>query len=444
MLVAMRVIVLGAGHVGRTIVHALHEQHDISVIGLDPRSLAAIADRYDVRTVLGDGTTRRIVQKAGADQADLLIACSPREEANLVCAILVKRLSGAKTVVRSTSMELLEAWREGELDIDFMVSPELETANAVAGVVGLPAACRTDVFAEGRVQVVEFDVPPDASDDTLVGRPLRTASLPRESKVVGIVRGGQMIVPRGAEEVRRGDRIVVIASPESARAWSERLRGRGRGLDDIVVFGAGRMGTTIARVLLERGLRVRIVDARADRAQAVAEDLPEARVFHADGFDRSFLDRQRITDSAGVFCTADDARNLFGAVLAKVHGVQLAITLVHDPDAADVYARAGVDVAINPREVTAEEMVRFAHDPRITQIAMLEGDRFEILDITVRPGSELAHTPFRDLPDTGSVIGAVIRDGTVLFPHGSDVLEAGDRVIVFVESARASIAERAL
>jgi trk system potassium uptake protein len=440
----MKIIVLGAGHVGRTVVHALHEQHDISVISLDARDLTALADRYDVRTVHGDGTVRRIVEKAGAEQADLLIACSSRQETNLVCAILVKRLSGATTVVRSTSMELLEAWREGQLEVDFMVSPELETANTVAGVVGLPAACRTDAFADGRVQVVEFDVPRDASDDTLVGIPLHAAKVPRDSKVACIVRGGRMIVPRGVEEVRPGDRIVVIASPESARLWSERLMSKSHGLDDIVIFGAGRMGAAIARVLLERGLRVRIVDARADRAHHVAEELPDARVFHADGFDRRFLERQGIAGSAAVLCMADDPRNVFGSVLAKLHGAQLAIALIYDPAAAAVYERAGVDVAINPREVTAEEMVRFAHDPRIEQIAMLEGDRFEILDITVRGGSELANRAFSDLPDTGSVIGAVIRDGDVLFPHGSDVLEAGDRVILFVESARASIAERAL
>jgi trk system potassium uptake protein len=440
----MRIIVLGAGHVARTVVQALYEQHDISVIALDQRSLDALADRFDVRTVQGDGTSRRVVVKAGAEHADLLIACSPREEANLVCAILVKRLSGAKTVLRSTSMELLEAWREGELDVDFMVSPELETANAVAGVVGLPAACRTDVFADGRVQIVEFDVPRDVSGGRLVGTPLREADVPRDSKVACIVRGGRMIFPRGGERLEPGDRIVVIASPESARAWNERLTSRRRSLEDIFIFGAGRMGTTIARVLLERGLRVRIVDERADRAQGVAEELPDARVFHANGFDRGFLERQRVGEAAAVFCMADDALNLFGSVLAKVHGVQLAIALVHDPAAADVYSEAGVDVAINPREVTAEELVRFAHDPRIQQIAMLEGDRFEILDITVREGSELAHKAFRDLPETGSVIGAVIRDGDVLFPHASDVLEAGDRVIVFVESSRASIAERAL
>ena len=118
---------LGAGHVGRTLVDALHEQHDVVVIDVNAERLAAVADRYDVRTVHGDGTTRKVVQKAGAEQADLLIACSSREEANLVCAILVKRLSGAKTVVRTTSVELLDAWRQGELDIDFMISPELET-----------------------------------------------------------------------------------------------------------------------------------------------------------------------------------------------------------------------------------------------------------------------------------------------------------------------------
>ena len=127
-----------------------------------------------------------------------------------------------------------------------------------------------------------------------------------------------------------------------------------------------------------------------------------------------------------------------------MHGVRLTIALVHDPVSIEVYERGGVDVAINPRQVTAEEMVRFAHDPRIRQIAMLDGDRFEILDLTVRADSELAGKPFKDLPATGSLIGAVIRDGGVIFPHGSDILRADDRVIIFVEAQRASVVERAL
>ena len=195
----MKVIVLGAGHVGKALVDALHEEHELAVIDVDNRRLTEFSDRYDCRTVQGDGTTRSVVRKAGVEGADLLIACSPREEANLVCAILAKRLSNAKTVVRTTSMELFDAWREGEIEVDCMISPELETANAIAGIVGLPAARQTDVFAEGRVQVVEFDVPTDASGDTLVGRPLREAALPPDSKVAALIRGGRLVFPRGEE-----------------------------------------------------------------------------------------------------------------------------------------------------------------------------------------------------------------------------------------------------
>ena len=131
-------------------------------------------------------------------------------------------------------------------------------------------------------------------------------------------------------------------------------------------------------------------------------------------------------------------------MLAKAHGVRTTIALVHDPVSVEVYERGGVDVAVNPRQVTAEEMVRFAHDPRIRQIAMLEGDRFEVLDLTVRAESELVDRPFKDLPATGSQIGAVIRGGNVDLPPRLRLLQAGDRVIVFVESKRASAVERAL
>jgi trk system potassium uptake protein len=440
----MRVIVLGAGHVGRAVVEALYQEHDLTVIDVDTRCLAEFADRYDVRTVQGDGTTRGVVRKAGVEDADLLIACGPREEANLVCAILAKRLSRAKTVARTTSMELLEAWREGEIDVDFMISPELETAYAIAGIVGLPAARQADVFAEGRVQIVEFDVPADASDDTLVGCPLRRAEIPPDSKVAALIRGGRMVFPRGDAQILPADRIVVIASPESAHAWSRRLAREQQTIDDIVIFGAGRMGTTIGRVLVERGMRVRLVDAQRGCAQDVAERMPDVRVFHASAFDSTFLERQRIGQAAAVFCMNDDPKNLYAAVLAMQHNVRLTITLAHDPTAVQVYERGGVDVAINPRQVTAEEMVRFAHDPRIKQIAMLEGDRFEILDITVRPDSQLVNRPLDDLPATNSLVGAVIRNDTVIFPHGSDALQPGDRVILFTESSRASVVERAL
>jgi trk/ktr system potassium uptake protein len=438
----MRIIVLGAGHVGRAIVDALYQEHEVTVVDTDADRLQSLADRYDVRTVEGNGTTKRVIAEAGIQDCSLFIASTSREEANLVSAMLVKKLSRAMVVVRTTSVEYLDAWREREIDVDFMVSSELETANAIGGLIGIPAARQTDVFADGQVQIVEFDVPQHAA---VVGKPLKSAPLPKDSKVVSIIRGDEMRLPSGDERIEGGDRIVVIGSPSAARQWSRVMSDEQGRVDDIVIFGAGRMGTTIARVLLDRGIRVRFVEGRAERAREVAEELPDARVFHASAFDPEFFQRERIGKAtAAVFALNDDPGNLFSAILAKTNGVKLTIALAHDQSSIDVYEKGGVDVAINPRQVIAEELVRFGHDPRIRQIAMLDDDRFEILDLTVRAESELVNVRFDDLPKTGSVIGAIIRDGAPIFPHGDDVLRPRDRVIVFVESKRASLVERVL
>jgi trk system potassium uptake protein TrkA len=140
----------------------------------------------------------------------------------------------------------------------------------------------------------------------------------------------------------------------------------------------------------------------------------------------------------------DDAKNYYAATLAKLHGIQFTIAIVHDSVSMEVFERAGVDVAVNPRLLTAEEIVRFARDPRTQQVVMLDEDRFEILDITVRAESALAGKRFRDLPMTGSLIGAVVREGRAVFPHGDDVLEAGDRAIIFTPSSRVHEVERTL
>ena len=441
----MRIIVLGAGNVGRAVVEALHDEHELTVIDTDADRLSALGDRYDVRTVEGNGTTKRVMREAQVEDASLLIACSPREDANLVSAMLARKLSRARVIVRTSSPEYLEAWREREIDVDFMVSSELETANAISGLIGIPAARQTDVFADGKVQIVEFDVPQDTGPGPVIGRPLREAEIPADSKVVAVIRGKELLFPRGSETIEPCDRIVIIAAPASARQWSRLIARAEQEVDDLVVFGAGRMGATIARVLLGRDVRVRLVDADSNRAMEAAEALPDARVFCAHAFDPEFLERERIgRASAAVFCLNDDAKNLYAAVLSRVHGVRLTIALAHDPGAVSVYERGGVDVAINPRQVIAEELVRFAHDPRIRQIAMLDDDRFEILDLTVRSDSELANRRFDDLPQTGSVIGAMIRDDRVIFPHGEDQLLAGDRVIIFVESRRAALVEKVL
>jgi trk system potassium uptake protein TrkA len=133
----------------------------------------------------------------------------------------------------------------------------------------------------------------------------------------------------------------------------------------------------------------------------------------------------------------DDAKNQYAASLAQVHGMAFTIAIAHEAVSVAAFEQAGIDVSVNPRGVTAEEIVRFAHDPRMQQVAMLEGNRYEVLDVTTRESSRYIGMAFRDMPVHGSLIGAIIRDGTAIFPHGDDVLQAGDRVIIFTEAANA-------
>jgi trk system potassium uptake protein TrkA len=374
-----------------------------------------------------------------------MIACTSRDEINLVAGTLVKKLSQAQTIVRTSNPEYIEAWQERQIDVDFMVSSELETAHAVSRTIGVPAAKQTDVFAEGQVQIVEFDVPRDEPTGELVGLQLKEAKVPADSKVASIIRGDRVLVPRGDESILPGDRIIVIGSPDAARAWS-RLMARGQeAVDDVVIYGAGATGVAIAHVLLDQRIRVRMIEPVEGRAREVAEEVPGARVYCATGVDPDFIERERIGQArAAVFAMREDAKNLYAAALARVHGIGFTIGIVHEPISVEVFEKTGVDVAVNPRSVTAEEIVRFAHDPRIRQLAMLEGDRFEILDITVREQSKLVRIPFKELPMTGSLIGAIVRDGTAIFPHGDSQLEPDDRAIIFTESRRVAEVEKAL
>jgi len=442
----VKVYVIGAGQVGSTVVEALHDEHDLTVVDTDGSRLAALSALFDVATYEGNGASRRVLQEIGVEDADLFIACTSRDEINIIAALFARSLAPeAKTVARTTDVEYLEIWRERQLDLDLIVSSEQETAHAVSRLIGIPAARQTDVFADGQVEMVEFDVPDEVGPTEVVGKQLREARIPRDAKVAGVIRGDRVILPRGDVTIERGDRIVVIGSPAAAREWSALLAKGKKRLGDVVIFGAGRVGVAIARMLLTQGSRVRLIEANRDRALEVAEQVPDARVFHATGLEPDFFERERIGQAeAAVFAMRDDAKNHYAATLAKMKGVQFTVAVVHDSHSVAVLEQAGLDVAVNPRLVTAEEMVRFAHDPRTQQVAMLEGDRFEVLDLVVRPESEYVGQPFRQMPIRGALIGAIVRNGTAIFPHGDDVLQAGDRVIVFTEASRVPTVEKAL
>ena len=442
----MKIFMVGAGQVGTTILEALRGEHEFTVVDRDHERLAELVQNYGVAVVEGDGTSRRVLKQGGIAEADLFISCTSGDEANLIACLLTRRLApNAKTIARVSNEEYLEIWRDHVLDVDFVVSSELEAAHAVSRMIGIPAARQTDVFADGQVQMVEFEVPRDIAPGAVIGRRLRESAAPYDSRVVSIIRAGNRIIPHGDERIEPGDRVVVVGSPKAINLWSTIVAGGEQRTGDVVVFGGGRTGVAIARVLLSQGCRVRIIEADARRAHQIAELLPRARVLVATGMNPDFLDREQIgLTEVAVFAMREDTKIHYAATLAKLHGVPFAIAIVHDEVSVEVFEKSGIDVALNPRLITSEAIVRFAHDPRTRQVSMLERNRFEILDVTVREDNELIGKPLSDLPATGTIIGAIVRNDRAVFPHGHDRLQRGDRVIVFTESEHAGELEREL
>ena len=336
--------------------------------------------------------------------------------------------------MRVHNIEYVDAWRERQLDFDHVVSPEEEAAHAISRAIGLPAARQTDVFADGQVVIAELDVQAGPDSGDVLGSPLREARIPEESRIAGIVRHEEHILPGGNEILHPGDRVVVIASPTAARTWSAMMAREDEPVDDVVIYGAGGTGVAAARLLLEQGIRVRLVERDPDRAREADETLERARVFYSDGFDAEFLERERVEEQGGrIAATADDFRNLYAATLLRTRG---------RPDDRRG-ARASVVPDLRPSGRRRDRGPALGHGggdralrvrPRTRQVAMLEEDRFEVLDVTVRPDSLLVNTRFRDLPMTGSLIGAIVRDGTAIFPHGDDMLLPGDRAIIFTDA----------
>ena len=251
----MRVFVIGAGLVGAMVVEALHTDHDVTVVDLEPASLKPLAQRFDVATVAASAVSGRELASAGIANSDLVIACTSRDEANLVAGTFAHTAApNATTIVRTSSAEYVDIWREGRLDVDFVVSSEVETARAVSAAIGMPTARHTDTFAEGEIQIVEVDVSEEASQD-LVGRPLRDAKVPGDSRLAAIIRDDKAELPSGDAVLGSGDRLVVVGSPASARAWCELVSPRRGHVRDVVVYGARELGVAIARALIRQGWR---------------------------------------------------------------------------------------------------------------------------------------------------------------------------------------------
>ncbi len=435
----MRVIVVGAGEVGRTIAANLQESHEVVIVDQDSTIVEELTYSLDVLAVEGDGTDIDTLEQAGIESAELVIASTDDDETNLVVCGAAKTRTDAFTIARVKRRTLLETWQgsQGAFGVDFMACTDLLTAQAIFRISGLEAAQDVEMFAGGLVRMAEFDI---GSDSPIAGQSVEEADQYDSLTFAGIFRDDEMVIATGETEIRSGDRVVVIGSPDSVGHFaSDIVTTTHTDQKEVVIVGASEIGFQVARLFEEQGNRPRLIEQDHDRAREVAERLPNTMVMESDATDAEFLAREHVDEADIVIAALDsDEKNLLVSLLARRLGVDRTVAVIEHPEYADVFETVGIDVAVNPREETAEDIIRFTRADHTEKVAMLEHDQAEVIEIeagvdSILTGRKIAEVT-SELPD-GIVIGAISRGGDLVTPRGSTVVQPGDHVVLFVDSA---------
>ena len=433
----MYVVIVGAGEVGSTIAASLSADHDVAVIDIDGDRVEQLMYDADVLGIEGDGADLDTLREANVEQADLVIASTDDDETNIVTCGTTMTVTDAFTISRVKNAKFLRTWEQadGAFGVDHMVATNLLTAESIARVVGMPAAEDVDTFADGLVQMAEFEI---SESSPVADQTVQEADQYASLTFAAVLREDSVVIPRGDTVLKPGDDIVVIGSPGSVQTFAQELEPDLDGARNVLIVGGSDVGYHTARLLQERGLKPRLIERDPERAREIAEELSGTTVLESDATDREFLEREHIEDVDIVVTALDsDEKNLLAGLLAKRLGAQRAVAVVDAGEYVPLFEAVGIDVAVNPREATAEEITRFTRERQTENVAIIESDRAEVLEIEIDDESVLVDRPIResvtDLPD-GIVIGAITRAGELIIPRGDTVIERGDHVVVFVDA----------
>ena len=439
----MRIVVVGAGKVGRVLTEQLAaEKHDIVVIDQDSDLIESLVNIYDVRGVVGNGGCYDVQKDAFEDGADLLIATTSSDETNILACLVAKKLGTPHTIARIRNPEYekqLHFMRE-ELGLSMVVNPEKATAREIARVLRFPSAIKREQFCRQRFELVEYRI---NEGNPLVG--LQLSDLYRNIRVkiliCAVARGQQTIIPTGATVLQKGDKIYLTASARELESFFRKLNIFKARANNIMIVGASRITYYLVKELQDIQKRVTVIDSNAARCQAMSEKFPGVLVIHGDGADSELLSEERISEmDAFVPLTGLDETNIILAMYASQFPNCKVVAKINRPSFADLANQKGlVDSVVSTAAVTSETIARYVRamqnsfdSDNIKTLHRLVGGRVEALEFNVGPGLPFIGVPLKDLNlREGMLVAGIVRqNGAPVIPSGADALQEGDDVVI--------------
>ena len=433
----MKSIIVGAGKVGFNITGTLcREGHEVTVIDISRHRLENMTEYFDINTVEGNAARIPILNAAEVQDTELFIAVTDKDELNMIACFIAKSMGAARTVARVrdpdysslNNMERLKA-----LGIDMLINPEQVIALAISNLINFPEANYVGYYGDGKVMLLELTL---AADYPHPGITLAELDFPAPCIIVGLERGKHFFIPRGEAALNPGDSILLLTKTGDMAETEHYLGIKHGQIKDVVIMGGDLSGYYLSRILEKQGRRfnIRLIETDEERRHELGEDLSHTMLIASDSFNLQLFEDENI-GGADVFValSVDDRDNLFTCVLAKNLGARKTIAQIRNGDFISMVERAGIDVAISPRSLTTDAILRFISRYKILALTRFEDTSAQIMEFLLPNNAPAVGRRLMDLRfPKEAIVCMIIREGKHIIPGGQDMLQANDRIIAFI------------
>ncbi len=436
----MNIIIAGCGKVGRALAEQLsREKHDITVIDRKPEAIQQITNIADVRGVVGNGASFEIQMDAGIDTADLMIAVTDADEVNLLCCLIAKKAGGCQTIARVRNPVYHHEIHhiKDELGLSMVINPEWAAAMEMARLLRFPSAIDIDTFANGRIELLRFQL---EEQNPLCNNKIKDLHMLSRCEVLICIveRGNKVLIPSGEVELKAGDMISVVASPVNASRFFKTIGIETNQVKNTMIIGGGKISFYLAKRLLEMGIQVKIIEKDRDACERLCEILPKAMIINGDGTDRELLAEEGLAKAEGFAALTNmDEENVMLALYAKSMSKAKKITKVNRNTFDTIIGSLNIGSLIYPKHITSETILQYVRamqnsiGSNVETLYRLVDGNAEALEFVIKGKSEVTDIPLQELQLKPHIlVCAINRKGKIIIPKGQDCIQEGDSVVI--------------
>ena len=436
----MKIVIVGCGNVGTALVEQLSgEGHNITVVDEKEELVQAITNTYDIMGIIGNGAVYSVQLEAGVGEADLLIAVTGQDELNLLCCLIARKAGGCHTIARVSNPVYYKeiAFIKEELGLSLVINPQYAVAMEIARLLKFPSALEIDTFAKGRVELVKYRIP---EDSVLCDMQLKDVSSRFKSDLLICVaeRGEEVHIPDGNFALKAGDDITIVAASAKIAAFFKKIGVPTMRATDAMVIGGGGTSYYLATLLLDMGVKVKIVDKSRARCEELCELVPNAMVICGDGTERDLLLEEGLAKAESVVSMMDfDEENIMLSLYAKSISKAKVITRIHRIAYDEIIENLNLGSIVYPKNITAENIVKFVRamqnsmGSNIESLYKLNDNRVEALEFIIREDCPLVGIPLQELKLKKNILVCSINHkGSISTPGGQSVICVGDTVVI--------------